>query len=280
MLQNVCAGVLVALIVAGCGTASVNRAQTVASAGNAYVDILNKVNETALDESITFAANVLPSLPRDDKTLNDRTAEMRDRARMVGEAKSYFDTLGAYFFGLAALAQADESEEPGKAVSSLADTLKKEPFGITVSDEKKAAVSGLTKYIIAQKHAAAVEKALRRDAETVGFALAVSEEILDEQIHWIDLRERAQRAKDFEEHVRKPFIAKNELKDDWKKAWMKYVRPAPINVVLRDAKEASVKMQQSWKSVLAGEFSFTELLATIKNVQAGLDTIAAVKDAK
>jgi hypothetical protein len=244
------------------------------------VDILNKVNETALDESITFAANVLPSLPRDDKTLNDRTAEMRDRARMVGEAKSYFDTLGAYFFGLAALAQADESEEPGKAVSSLADTLKKEPFGITVSDEKKAAVSGLTKYIIAQKHAAAVEKALRRDAETVGFALAVSEEILDEQIHWIDLRERAQRAKDFEEHVRKPFIAKNELKDDWKKAWMKYVRPAPINVVLRDAKEASVKMQQSWKSVLAGEFSFTELLATIKNVQAGLDTIAAVKDAK
>lgn len=271
---------LCALVVAGCSTVSVDRATGVSATGKAYVETLKKVNNLALDTSIDFTANLLPSLPRTEASLEAPTEEIKKRSLLIGSAHEYLDGLASYFSELETLAKGDQSEATAKALGQAAESLKVEPIELKLSDEKKKAITGLAGFVAKQVHAAAVEKALVRDADTVAQALAISEKLLDEQIRWVNLREDAERKKKYNDDVKKPFIAGGQLGSDWKKAWSAEVRTPPVIALLSDAKKASVEMQKAWKGILRGEYSYTEIQSALKNVKAGIEAISALKDAK
>lgn len=271
---------LAAFTAAGCNTVAPEGAQTAATTSSAYVETIKQVNDLALDRSIAFSANLIPTLPRTESVLTEHTNAIRERAKLVGDAHAYFDGIAAYFSELDALAKANESEATAHALGGLADSLKKEPIGLKLSDEKRKALTGLAGYISTQMHAAAVEKALRRDADTVARALALTDQMLDEQIRWIELRERATRMKAYEEQVKKPFLSGSVLDEAWKKTWEAQVRTPPTIDLLKQAKEASIGMQRAWISVLRGDYSFSEILAALKRVQTGIDALAATKDAR
>jgi hypothetical protein len=270
------------LVSTGCSTVAVDRAQGVADTGTKYVETMKKVNDLALDKSITFTATLLArDVPRDDAVLQQTTDAIQERSKLVGSAAAYFDGLATYFAELEALAKGDQSAATSDALGKVADSLKAEPFGLTLSDDKKKALTGLAGFVAKQVHAAAVEKALTRDADTVAQALALSTQMLDEQIRWINVREAASRKKAFEDNVRKPFLTPSkELGDDWKKAWSDYVRTPPVIALLGEAKKASDDMQKAWRNVLRGQYSFAEIQASLNNVKAGIEALAALKEAK
>ena len=270
---------LVACVTTACSTVAVDRAQGVAVTGSAYVVTMKKVNDLALDDSISFSADVLPDMPRDADTLNAVTQELIQRAQLIADAQKYFDGLNDYFAALEALASDDQSAATAKALGDVAESLKNSPVELKLTDAKRDALTGLAAYIDKQVHAVAVEKALKRDADTIAQALAVSEKMLDEQIRWITFRERLVRQKAYNDTVQKPFVAGDTLGADWKKSWSDYIRTPPTIALLTDAKKASADMQKAWIDVLRGQYSFAEIQASLKNVQAGLDAAKALKDA-
>lgn len=268
------------LVVAGCATVSVDRAIGVSATGKAYVETLKKVNDLALDTSIEFTANLLPTLPRTEDSLEAPTEEIRKRSLLIGNAHEYLDGLASYFSELEALAKGDQSEATAKVLGQVAESLKAEPLELKLSEEKKKAITGLAGFVAKQVHAAAVEKALVRDADTVAQALAISEKLLDEQIRWVRLREEVERKKKYIDNVKKPFIAGSQLGPDWKKAWSAEVRTPPVIALLSEAKKASGEMQKAWIGILRGQYSYTEIQSALKNVKAGIEAIAALRDAK
>ena len=280
MNNRIVVTVLCALVMAGCSTVSVNRAIGVSATGKAYVETLKKVNDLALDTSIEFTANLLPALPRTEESLAAPTEDIRKRSLLIGDAHEYLNGLASYFSELEALANADQSEATSKALEQVAESLKAEPIELKLSDEKKKAMTGLAGFVAKQIHAAAVENALVRDADTIAQALAISEKMLDEQIRWVNLRENAERKKKYNDNVKKPFVAGGPLDPDWKKAWSSEVRTPPVIALLSEAKKASEEMQKAWIDILRGQHSFTEIQSSLKNVQAGIEAITALKDAK
>ncbi|SDY72481.1 hypothetical protein NWF24_15800 [Variovorax paradoxus] len=273
--------VIAAVISTGCTTVVVDRAQSVATAGKAYAETLGQVNELALENSISFNAVFLSNeATRNPAMLNQTTALILERRALVGEANVYFRKIGSYFEELGALAKDDQSAATAASVEQVADALKKEPVGLKLSDEKKKSLSGLAGFVAKQVHAAAVERALRRDAVTVGEALALSEKLLDEEIRWIAVRAEAERAKAYKLKVEKPYLdPKTELGAPWRDAWTAYVKTTPVIEILQKAKKASVDMQKQWITTLRGDYSAEEIKQSLANIKAGAEAIKSVKSA-
>ena len=275
--------ILVAAVIAsaGCSTVVVNRAQGVAETGKVFGQTMGKVNDLALDRSIDFTATFLAtSAPRTDSALSDLTKSLQERSKLIGEYKTYLKALADYFWELEGLSKADQSESTAIALSKFADVLKAEPIELKISDERKNALTGLAGLVAKQVHAAAVEKALTRDADTVAQAIAVTEKMLEEQKRWITFRERAEREQNYSLKVEAPFVAGQTLSEDWKEAWITYVRTPPTTVLLDEAESAAASMQKAWRGILRADYSFAEIQASLLNVKAGIDALTTLKESK
>lgn len=273
--------VLAILSLTACSTVIVDRTTGAAASGKAYTETLKKVNDLALQRSTEFGANFLSSnLIRTPEFLGEVTSVHKDRQRTVAESSAYLDKLAEYFGGLESLAKGDPSEANSIALGKLADTLQKEPFKVSISDERKDTLTGLAGLISKQAHTATVESALRRDADKVAQAIAVSDEILNTISGWISTQENLEMDKIFQTKVQAPFTSGAVLGGDWQAAWKDYVKGPPVNVVLGDAKKASADLQRAWKNLLTGNYSFDEVLASLKTVQASIDAIAALYKSK
>lgn len=265
-----------------CSTVAVNRAEGVSESAISYVDSLKKVNELALDKSIDFTADLLLSTPRTLQNLNDKTKDINERIRLAGEYKNYLDQLGNYFTELNALANGDQSENTAKAIDKIVENLKQPPAEIKISDERKAALSGLSAVVAKQIHATKVQSALERHADIVAQALEISEKLLDEQISWISIREKARKLKDYKSAVEGPYTSNPPitLDDSWKNAWKASVSDSEVIQVLNDSKKASKALQKEWLAVLRGQYSPSELQSILKELKSGIDAIALVKNTK
>ena len=265
-----------------CSTVAVNRAEGVSESAISYVDSLKKVNELALDKSIDFTADLLLSTPRTLQNLNDKTKDINERIRLAGEYKNYLDQLGNYFTELNALANGDQSENTAKAIDKIVENLKQPPAEIKISDERKAALSGLSAVVAKQIHATKVQSALERHADIVAQALEISEKLLDEQISWISIREKARKLKDYKSVVEGPYTSNPPitLDDSWKNAWKASVSDSEVIQVLNDSKKASKALQKEWLAVLRGQYSPSELQSILKELKSGIDAIALVKNTK
>lgn len=278
MINNIIISILFSLVLIGCSTIPTERAKGISTSGKEYVEVLKQVNNLALDKSIDFTTEIFPNLPRTQEVLISTTDEIRKRSELIDQADEYYSYLANYFDSLEALAKGDQSEATSNALAQIADTLKKEPIDLKLSDEKKKSLTGLTSFVAKQAHSSAVEKALKRDADTIAQSLALTEKMLDEQIKWITLRERLIRDKEFIDKVQKPYISGAPLTPEWKKTWSSHVRKPPIIALLNDTKKASEEMQKSWINILRGQYSYDETIIALNNIKAGVEAIKALKE--
>lgn len=267
-------------LLAGCSTVAADRSVPIANAARDYVQNLKNVNKLALDASVDFTANILPSLPRTEQTLHDNTKALKMRVQYLAEAHQYLDGIANYFSGLQGLSNGGQSEVTANVLAAMAESLKNEPTNLKLTEARKVALTGLAAYVAKQVHAGAVEKALIRDSDTVAQALALSEQMLDEQIRWLNLRATAERLKKHQLAVYKPFVENANLGDDWKAAWKEEIQLPKIETLLVEAKQSSQEMQQQWINILRGQYSLIELRASLDNVKAGIDALTELQKTK
>ncbi|WP_209672719.1 hypothetical protein [Delftia tsuruhatensis] len=270
-----------AVLMTGCSTVATTRGKAVAEVGKKYVETMGEVNDLAYEKTLTFSANLLGAqvAPRLMSELDAFTESHQARGKLIAEYKAYLAGLTEYFAGLEALAGGDQSEATSAAMGKVIDTLKAPPAKLKISDERKTALTGLTGMVAKGVHNAAVEKALIRDADIIAQALAVTDKMLDEHIRQIEFREKAAREKLYAENVVKPFGASIALNEEWKRAWITYVRISPAIAILQEGQKASTDMQRAWKDALRGNYSFSEIQATLASTKAKIEALAAVKDA-
>lgn len=250
-----------ALAATGCASKLPSRVEGLANNGQAYTEALRKVNNLALDQSLEFTADLLPMLPRSADTLSASTTEMRKRAALVRQYDAQLIALGDYFSSLEALAAGGQADAVEKAAGKLAEQLK----GTELAVDKKA-LGGAGAAIALGMHGKAVEGALQRDADLIAQVLAVNEQLLDEQIRWVTLRDELGRTVRYRDEVEKPFLDDKKLGETWKKAWVAELKRPPVIAVLEEAKLANRSMQQAWAGILLGKGNFQALGRSLENL--------------
>lgn len=250
-----------ALVCAGCATKLPNRVEGLSASGQAYTDAMRKVNNLALEHSLEFTAELLPTLPRTADTLSISTQEMRKRAVLVQQYDSQLLALDDYFASLEALAEGGQADAVEKAAGKLADQLKASELSV---DKKLLGAAGGA---IAQGvHSKALQAVLQRDAQLIARVLVLNEQLLDEQIRWISLRSELSRTVRYRDDIEKPFLEDKKLGDAWKKAWMADVKRPPVIALLEEAKLTNRSMQQAWAGILSGRSGFQAVGRSLENL--------------
>lgn len=257
----------------GCATApAVGTAQQVAEGAQKYTTVLGKVNKAALDHSLNFTADLLPNLPRTENTLAEQTGLMQQRVQWLADIQQHLNLQAQYFSALQALAKGDSSNATEKAVKNLAGALGKFPSLPTVSSATKNLVGGLAQHVAKASHGAHLAEVLERDADVVAQALLFNQQVLEEQIRWITFREELARQVDFRDKVQKPFVEGKKLPESWKKAWKAHIQGPATVELLKQAREASLRMQEAWLNVLRGHGSFNAMGGVLDELQASVQT--------
>lgn len=276
MSQPLASAILVALVLTGCSTLAIDRAQDLADTGKQYVSTLKKVNDLALDKSIAFSAELLAHSqePRTAELLARNTTELRERAALVALEAAELDKLQARFVEYESLAKGDPGESAAQTLGKFAGSL---PSGLSLPGES---VSGLGGLFTRHTRALTLTNALARDADAITQALARDEIVLKQQIDWIASREIRAREQDYADKVCAPFLnqpAGKEMGPDWKNAWSDYVRPPQILTLLAEARQTNQIMQRTWHEVLRDNFALDEIKAAIENLKARIATSTATR---
>lgn len=267
---------LAALVLTGCSTLAMDRAQELADTGKQYVSTLKKVNELALDKSIAFSAELLAHSqePRTAELLARNTDELRERARLVALEAAELDKLQTRFLEFESLAKGEPGESTAQTLGKVAGSL---PSPLSLPGES---VSGLGGLFTRHSRALTFSNALARDGEAIAQALARDEAVLKQHIEWIESRERLAREQDYADKVCAPFLnqpAGKELGAEWKSAWSDYVRPPQILSLLTEARQTNRIMQRTWREVLRDNFSLDEIRTALENLKSRIASSAAAR---
>ena len=81
---------LAALILSGCSTIAVDRAQELSETGKQYASTIKRVHELALDRSIDYCAELIAHEQQDlgPDLLDRRTDELRQRVALAARAEA------------------------------------------------------------------------------------------------------------------------------------------------------------------------------------------------
>lgn len=212
---------------------------------------------------------------REASDLSKAIARSRDRIAEVEKINAYLTQLGQYFEGLDALAKADQSQPLSDELGKLLAALGKEPFKVAIPPERATAIQGLGAYVAKQAHAEIVRRHLEQAAEPIATAImwaGIAGETVGSSASNV---EKNLRLDEYYSKVKLPFTSKLALGADWKALMLKHIREPELDVVKNGVRKATTDMLTAWRRVLSAEYDYNEILATLKEVQAG---IAAVKN--
>jgi hypothetical protein len=282
-------------LVAGCATVPVERGKDLSSAGIAYSRATAAVIDVAIDaaidsssERLGAARRALPeNTPRAplEQNLRGIDAELVTTVQLFTRLKRSVSSVEAYFIGLQALAGATPGEATEASVKNLVDRVnslngaleKNQP----IDDDRKGAIAGLAKVLVKQAHGAAVARALERDAQTIGHALALQELTLRAARKTILGSMQDANARFYRDRVLGPYLAGNvggAWADDRRTA-LKVRALGTSDEAVASAEAAARQMTAVWGRILAGETSADELLKMLKDTEELLDAANALKKA-
>jgi hypothetical protein len=284
----------------GCAGVTVQRGKDISSAGLAYTRATIALTDVTIDDMIDAESEAQvrsfegPNAPRIAPEESARRLDLLDRQTIANtksllKMKSSLAAVEAYFAGLQALANDDQSDAASTAVGQLADHVN-ELNGVLekdaavkdkVSAEQKAALSGLAKLVVNEIHGAKLAEALRRDASVIGEALTLQEQVLDfaELVIGNNLRQKA--AVFYVDKVKRPYKA-GKLDSSWVDDRRNYIRGRAMGEIadsLKTAREASKQMTKTWQKVLSGSYDVSEMRASIDELNGLLGAIDALKKA-
>jgi hypothetical protein len=296
-----CSAAATLLAVAGCASTNVDRANDLSSAGIQYARTTSAVVDLAIDSGIDAdsAAEIrrmprpaaLPAPEVRTKQLETLDAGLLDSTLYYSKLRASIGALDAYFKGLQALANGSQADATQAAVATLADRVNAlnktlEGGSATVkpvlTDAQKSALAGLSKVVAKQVHGAVVAKALERDADTIGRALALQQQVLVAAEGDIAGRIADANARFYVDRVLKPYQA-GTMDASWADNRRTYIKTRALGETLdavKSAEAASRQMQVTWARILAGDTSPTELLASLREADELLAAVQALKAAE
>ena len=287
--------VVVAALQAGCASVHVERGKDVSSAGIAYSQATAAVIDLAMDAVVDVSSQ--RRLPLGQKPVQGTEAEARkaslqriddeliNNVRQYAVLKRSVGAVESYFAGLQALSGATPGDAAEASLKTLADRVNGVSTALggeaRLTDERKSAIAGLGKLIVKQAHGAAVDRALERDAEVIGRALALQQITL--QIAASDLKAQAneEAALFHRERVVKPYLAGGvgQAWVDDHRTYIKAIALGNASTALQTASQAARQMEDVWGRILSGETSGKEFALLLNDVNEALDAATALKKA-
>jgi len=294
------AGLAIALL-GGCSTTSVDRAQRLSEAGVAYSQATSVVVDEAIDASIDASSErQLRSKPRQPvtapaaqaeraaslKTLDD---ELVDNVINYTRLKQSVAAVEAYFTALGALAGASPGDATEKAVSTLADRVnglnnaldRGKGGGPLLSDAQKSAIASLSGAVAREIHGAAVARALERDAPVIGRALVLQQMTLQAATNDIRANLEQSGLLFYKDRVEGPY-KQGTFERGWFDDHRVAVKTRAVGSdpeAIATANAAAARVQEVWRRILSGEYSPEELTAILKDTEALLAAVNALKAA-
>lgn len=281
----------------GCAATQVQRAEQIGALGKAYADAVSAAGQEALASTVAFSLEEIGKERKGgafrtpearESAVRDEMARLQRRQKLVVESDAQVALLGEYFAGLQAFARQDVATPVEAATSSLTDSINKLGLAIENNPEAKAkltdaergAIAKLAGQVARQIHGQALAEILERDAGMIGAQLKVLSKVLASYAGWIEARSKIQFDAFYRDSVVKPFVAAGDLPANWDEDARTYLRGMALNAQLVKAQEAGLRMERFWASHLAGETSMSAMLADLKEVQALLDAITALRKAR
>lgn len=179
-----CFSVVFLFFLAGCSTARLEQFSQFAATGQAYTVALPKVLDVALQS--TIEANSSELIETRDKItdpgerankLAASDTEIRRRAQAFQAIKTQTFLLGAYFTGIAALAESDAGEGLAKSTQNAADALAKISKDVAELQIGKAPIKDVlgdvVPIVVAAFQRAKLEQVLKATAESVGRSIDI-----------------------------------------------------------------------------------------------------------
>jgi len=292
---------IAAACLGGCASVSVQRTKDVSQAGVAYAQATEGVIDIAIDASIDSSSQSrLLAKPRapvtDQASQAAREGDLRQADdELVASSITYIrlkrsvSGIEAYFKALQELADGSPAEATATAVGGLADRLnglnnvldKKGDGTPLISDEKKGAISALSKLVAAQVHGAILAKTLERDAPVIGRTLVLQELVLKAAEDDIRANLVNASARFYTGKVIGPYRT-GTIDDAWvddRRVYLKVKALGSSPEALTSAQAAARQMQTVWARILSGEYSAKEITAMLNETRDLLAAVAALKEA-
>lgn len=285
----------------GCSTAPLKQAEGIAISGKAYAQAVRGVGEFALSDVLDYEVDQI-AIERDKVPGSDPRAKRKEflfeenvtlklRIELVETANLQVSLVEEYFTSLEALAKHDPAAPTTAAVSSLIDSLNNLEQAIEKSSnsqmkkltpDEKTAAAKLVGQIARSAHARQVADRLAGDAPTIDRHLKMLSSHLTVVSGWVAARQENRLTSFYSLEIEAPFVdpQRQQLPDDWKTKYKRYLRGTTLNERVKQAAEAGRAMERTWRRYLAGDQTPEEVLQSVKDMQQLVQAVAALKAAR
>jgi len=281
------------LVLSGCATTQVQRAEQLGMLGKTYANAVTLAGDEAMAISITFSLTEIRQLRADGafsemdmegrkNAINLKIDILKQRQQLVETSNQLLAMLAEYFAGLEEFAKQDISTpfetETGGLVDSInkaGNTVEKNPEAKKkISDAERASIAKLSGLVARQVHGQALARVLERDAPMIGTQLKLMSKILATYSEWIRARSDMELKEFYRDRVVKPFVGTGELPESWDQDVRRYLQGTSLSEQLAKAQDAGERMERFWTGYLAGEISISAVVADLKDMERLLQAIS------
>ena len=295
--KSIALGLVVAAVLQGCASVTVERSKDVSKAALAYADATVAVIDVAIDAAIDADSDaqavIAPRPPVAEADMARRAAELAQLDAGLATTVQRYTALKAsvratraYFVALQALADGSQADADAAAVKSAARGVDSVGAALAgtggtppLSEAQVKAIGGLAKVVSIEVQGAMLQAALTRDATTIGRALQLQQAVLmlagdDIRAHLVEANDRF-----YAKHVLGPY-QRGALGPPWatdRRISIKVRALGTSNTALTAAATAAETMQAVWSRILGGSSSAAEIATSLQETQELLDAVKALR---
>ncbi len=275
------AALVVSLALAGCmgPTQTLQQGKDLCGAGIQYTGALDKLLDTTIEIVIDSDSDeLIRQRTRTDP--NELAGSLQERNKVLLEEVKTLETfrlqeerLKAYFVSLQGLIDAKVQDSAAAAVESLSDSIAaanqdlRTSHRLELSEKERADLGQMGGLVAKNIHAAAVRRALQRDAPVIGEQFILHEKLLDKLKGILEDRYTSQVDAVANQKVKKPYVnVGTPIGDLWKEDRKQWIRSSFCAEELTRAMEACRHMRFIWAGILQGEPNVTSLQLVLNNI--------------
>ena len=273
-----CFSIVLLFFLASCSTARLGQFSQFAATGRTYTVALPKVLDVALQSTIEANSSELVETRDKITDPNERAnmlaasdKEIHRRAQAFQAIKTQTNLLGAYFTGLAALAESDAGEGLAKSTQDAADALakiSKDAATLKIGEAPVKDVLGdVVPIVVAAFKRAKLEKVLKATAESVGRSIDIHVALLDQLGVVIRGEQEVVIGITKLREVDRKYRDAGALPETWKTRRAELLLEQARLGELEEALKAAQKLKLAFVDLVENENSSTSLTLLLQDIQ-------------
>ncbi|MFH0793241.1 MAG: hypothetical protein V2A74_04335 [bacterium] len=273
-----CVSIALLLFLAGCSTVRLEQFSQFAAAGQTYTAALPKLLDIALQSTIEASSTELIEIrgqisdPDERANILDASdKEIRRRVQAFQVIKTQTNLLGAYFMGLAALAESDAGEGIAKSTLDAAEALDKIGKGAATLKIGEAPVKDvlgdIVPIVVAAFNRARLEEVLETTAESVGRSIDIHIALLEQLSVVIRGEQEVVLGTTKLKEVDRKYRDAGALPAKWKTRRAELLLKQARLGELEEALKAAQKLKLAFVDLVENENSSTSLTLLLQDMQ-------------